>query len=292
MSRPLPPGSNPETPTRTDPPLGAVAGSGPKPGVQTIRFDDGAAYDHYMGVWSRLVGDVFLDWLAPATGLRWLDVGCGNGAFTEKLVARCAPSLVEGIDPSEAQITFARSRLAAAGVRFRQGDAQSLPYPDNGFDVAVMPLVIFFLPEPARGVAEMTRVVRPGGQVTAYGWDLQGGGFPYGGMQEELRGLGVDVSAPPSPEAAGLGQLQALWQDAGLAEIQTREIVVQRLFPDFEDYWKTVLTGPSIAPALLALTSGEIVRLKERLRAKYPADATGRVSCSARANAVRGRVAS
>ena len=218
--------------------------------------------------------------------------GEGNGAFTERLVARCAPGLVEGIDPSEAQISFARSRLVASGVTFRQGDAQSLPYPDNGFDLAVMPLVIFFLAEPARGVAEMTRVVRPGGQVAAYGWDLQGGGFPYGCMQEELRGLGVDVSTPPSPDAAGLSQLQALWKGAGLAEVETREIVVQRLFPDFEDYWKTVLTGPSIAPALLALTSGEIVRLKERLRAKYPADAAGRIRCSARANAVRGRVTS
>ena len=86
-------------PARTDPPPDAAAGSGPKPGAHPIRFDDGAAYDHYMGVWSRLVGDVFLDWLAPAHGLRWLDVGCGNGAFTERLVARCAPGLVEGIDP-------------------------------------------------------------------------------------------------------------------------------------------------------------------------------------------------
>ncbi len=73
----------------------------------TIRFDDGNAYEEYMGKWSQLAGGTFLDWLAPKTGLRWLDVGCGNGAFTEMLIERCAPVSVEGIDPSEAQLAYA-----------------------------------------------------------------------------------------------------------------------------------------------------------------------------------------
>ena len=67
---------------------------------QQIRFDDGAAYERMMGIWSRIVGDVFLDWLGPRSGLQWIDVGCGNGAFTELIVARCAPAEVQGIDPS------------------------------------------------------------------------------------------------------------------------------------------------------------------------------------------------
>ena len=70
-------------------------------GTDQIRFDDGAAYERYMGEWSRLAGETFLDWLAPKPGLRWLDVGCGNGAFTEMLVGRCAPASVQGVDPSE-----------------------------------------------------------------------------------------------------------------------------------------------------------------------------------------------
>ena len=45
-----------------------------------IRFDDGAAYERYMGTWSRLAGGALLEWLAPAAGLRWLDVGGGTGA--------------------------------------------------------------------------------------------------------------------------------------------------------------------------------------------------------------------
>jgi ubiquinone/menaquinone biosynthesis C-methylase UbiE len=121
---------------------------------QSIRFDDGAAYERFMGKWSQLAGEAFLDWLAPEPGLGWLDVGCGNGAFTEMLIERCAPVFVQGIDPSEGQLAFARTRPAARMAQFRQGVAMAQPFPDDTFDVAVMPLVIFFVPDPAKGVAE------------------------------------------------------------------------------------------------------------------------------------------
>ncbi len=67
------------------------------------------------------------------------------------------------------------------------------PFPDDTFDVAVMPLVIFFVPDPEKGVAEMVRVVCPGGAVTAYAWDMYGGGFPYEALQAEMRSLGITV---------------------------------------------------------------------------------------------------
>jgi len=79
---------------------------------QAIHFDDGDVYERRMGVWSRLAGALFLDWLNPRPGMRWIDVGCGSGAFTELLVQRCAPVETQGIDPSEAQ---ARSRTHQAG---------------------------------------------------------------------------------------------------------------------------------------------------------------------------------
>src|SRR5690242_13597928 len=63
----------------------------------------------------------------PGPWLRWLDVGCGNGAFTAALMARCAPSEVAAVDPSEGQLAFARRRLSTGAVRFRPGDAQALP---------------------------------------------------------------------------------------------------------------------------------------------------------------------
>ena len=133
-----------------------------------IRFDDGAAYERMMGVWTRLVGQIFLDWLAPPQNLKWLDVGCGNGAFTELIVERCAPAEVQGIDPSEGQLAFARTRPAARKAEFRLGDAMALPFPAKSFDAAVMALVLVFVPEPAKGVAEMARVVRPGGNLVAF----------------------------------------------------------------------------------------------------------------------------
>src|SRR3954471_7665400 len=193
-----------------------------------IQFDDGAAYERYMGKWSQLAGEIFLEWLAPAAGLRWLDVGCGNGAFTEMLVERCAPLSVHGIDPSEAQLAYARTRSASRVAQFQPGDAMAIPFPDAAFDAAVMPLVIFFVPEPPRGVAEMARVVGPGGTVAAYGWDLHGGGFPYAPLQEEMRAMGVAVPMPPSPDASRIDVLRDLWAGAGLASIDTREIAVQR----------------------------------------------------------------
>lgn len=255
-----------------------------------IRFDDGAAYERYMGKWSQLAGETFLGWLAPQSGLRWLDVGCGNGAFTEMLVERCVPASVQGIDPSEGQLAFARARPASRVAQFRQGDAMALPFPDDTFDAAVMPLVIFFVPNPARGVAEMARVVCPGGAVTAYAWDMVGGGFPYEALHDEMRALGVAVPEPPSPGASRIDAMRDLWTGAGLDSVKTREIIVQRTFADFDDYWMTVLGGPSVGPQLAAMASRDLALLKARMRAHLLADATGRITYRARANAIKGRV--
>ncbi|MGB7922006.1 MAG: class I SAM-dependent methyltransferase [Pyrinomonadaceae bacterium] len=255
-----------------------------------IRFDDGAAYERYMGKWSQLAGETFLDWLAPTSGLRWLDVGCGNGAFTEMLVERCAPVSVQGIDPSEGQLAYARTRPASRVAEFRQGDAMAQPFSDDTFDVAVMPLVIFFVPDPARGVAEMARVVCPGGLVTAYAWDMVGGGFPYEALQAEMRGLGVAVPTPPSSDASRIEVMRDLWIGAGLVRVETREITVRRTFADFDDYWATILGGPSVGPQLAALASRDLAHLKARMRECLPADATGRITYNAWANAIKGRV--
>ena len=255
-----------------------------------IRFDDGAAYERYMGKWSQLVGEIFLDWLAPESGGRWLDVGCGNGAFTDMLVERSARASVQGIDPSEEQLAFARTRPALRAAQFRQGDAMALPFSDDTFDAAVMPLVIFFVPDPAKGVAEMTRVVCPGGIVAAYAWDMLGGGFPYDALHVEMRQLGVAVPTPPSSDASQMEAMRNLWMGAGLEAIETQQITVQRTFADFDDYWTTILGGPSVGPKLAAMVSEDVALLKARMRARLPIDSAGRITYGARANAVKGRV--
>jgi ubiquinone/menaquinone biosynthesis C-methylase UbiE len=255
-----------------------------------IRFDDGAGYERMMGTWSRLAGDVFLDWLAPPPGLRWLDVGCGNGAFTEAIVERCAPAAVEGIDPSEGQLAYARQRPASRLAMFRQGDAMALPFANHSFDAAVMALVIFFVPDPAKGVAEMMRAVRPGGTVASYAWDILGGGFPLEPIQAELRSLGVTPILPPSAPASRMAALQGLWTEAGLESVETREIAVERSFADFEEFWTTSMLGSSMRPTIAAMAPDEIARLKTEVRARLPPDEAGRITYGARANAVKGSV--
>jgi ubiquinone/menaquinone biosynthesis C-methylase UbiE len=253
-----------------------------------IRFEDGAAYERMMGVWSRLTGDVFLDWLGPRPGLRWIDVGCGNGAFTELIAARCAPAEIQAIDPSDAQLVFARGRPSARAATFKKGDAMALPFAENSFDAAVMALVIFFVPEPARGVAEMARVVGPGGVVSAYAWDVTGGGLPAAPIQAEMRSMGMTPPLPPSFEASRLESLRDLWAGAGLEGVETREITVQRTFADFQEFWAINQLGASIAAVVATMSPADVDVLKSRVCARLSADAAGRITCSARANAVKG----
>lgn len=257
---------------------------------QQIRFDDGAAYEQMMGKWTRLAGNIFLDWLAPRSGLRWLDVGCGNGAFTELLVERFAPAEVQGIDPSEGQLAFARARPAVRVAKFSQADAMALPFSENRFDVAVMALVLFFVPDPAKGVAEMKRVVCPGGTVASYVWDMFGGGVPLEPIQAEMRALGVTPLLPPRSDVSRTEALRDVWTGAGLEAIETREISVQRTFADFDDFWTTTLRGSSVGPTIAAMTSGDVELLKTQVRARLPSGPAGRITYGARANAVKGRV--
>jgi len=255
---------------------------------QTIRFNDGAAYEQMMGIWSRFAGEIFLDWLAPPSGLRWIDVGCGNGAFTELLVERCAPAEVQGIDPSEGQLAYARTRPASRVAEFRQGDAMALPFPADRFDAAVMALVLVFVPEPAKGIAEMVRVVSPGGIVTAYMWDMEGG-FPLRALLEEARAMGLTPPRPPQMEASRLEAMRDLWTGAGLEAVETREITVHRTFADFDDYWTINRKSPTLGPTIAAMAPGDVETLKSRVHARLPADTEGRITYGARAHAIKGR---
>lgn len=255
-----------------------------------IQFNDGAAYERMMGVWSQLAGHRFLDWLGASPGLRWIDVGCGNGAFTELLAARCAPADVQGVDPSEGQLAFARSRPGTRLARFQQGDALALPVEADSFDAAVMALVIFFVPDPAAGVAEMRRVVSPGGLVCAYAWDIPGGGFPLEPIQSEMQALGIKPVRPPRADISEIGALEALWRDAGLDRVAVCEITVERTFESFDAFWSTMMLASMIGSAVAAMPADAVEALKHRLRVRLPADAAGRITYSARANAVKGYV--
>jgi ubiquinone/menaquinone biosynthesis C-methylase UbiE len=257
---------------------------------EPIRFTDGAGYDRFMGVWSRLAGQEFLDWLDPKRRQRWLDVGCGNGAFTQLIAGQCEPLRLVGIDPSIEQLAYARMQPLLQSVDFVDADAMALPFPDDAFDLAVMPLVIFFVPEPPQGVAEMVRVVAPGGTVAAYAWDMEGGGFPYQSVNETLASTGRAIPMPPSAGASRLETLSELWTTAGLGAILTRVITVKRSYNDFDDLWHTVLGGPSAGQALAVMGESDVTRFRELLRERLQPVGSGPMILSGRAHAIRGKV--
>lgn len=260
------------------------------PRRSVISFADPQAYERMTGTWSRLVGEAFLAWLAPAPGLRWLDAGCGNGVFTRLIVERCAPTLVEGLDPEPAQIDDARRRLVHRDVRFSLGSALAMPYPDASYDIAAMALVLPFLPEPIVGVREMLRVLRPGGVACAYNWDLQGGGSPLALLGKAMRDAGVPAPPAPSVTVSGETAVRRLWKDAGLHAVQTSRFTVRRRYDNGERAWQTSRLGASTAGVLDRLPPDKLVEVKARYLDQLQQDPRGPVKCTATAIAVKGLV--
>ena len=250
-----------------------------------ITFDDGAVYERMMGKWSGLAGRAFIDWLSPPPHWRRVDIGCGNGAFTELLVQHCIPMTVKGVDPSEGQLALARERLSTPIATFRQGDAMALPLVDDTFDAAVMALVVFFIPDPARGVAEMARIVRPGGLAAAYAWDVISGGGPSEAIITQMKGMWFAPPRAPKAETSTPDGLRLPWSQAGFTDIETCVLRARRTCNDFEDYWSTTIAAPNLAPMLATMVTADVTQVKSRVREQVTIEESGRVSIEARANA-------
>ncbi len=252
----------------------------------------GAAYEPYVGRWSRVVAREFLAWLGVPPGRRWLDLGCGTGALTEVILRDADPATVEGLDPSEGYLAVAGERVTDQRVTFRLGEASTLPFPPANFDVAVAGLVLNFLPDRPRALAELCRVVRPGGLVAGYVWD-------YAEKMQLMRYF-WDAAVELDPAAVDLDQgrrfaicqpapLAALFTEAGLNSVDVRPIDIPTRFKDFDDYWMPFLGGQFPAPAyVMSLSDHRRSELRDRLRQKLPIAADGTIELVARAWAVRG----
>jgi ubiquinone/menaquinone biosynthesis C-methylase UbiE len=248
--------------------------------------------ERYVGRWSRLVAREFLAWLDVPPGGRWLDVGCGSGALTETVLAHADPQAVEGVDTSAAFVAYAAAHVADPRASFAVADALALDRPDAAFDAVASSLVLNFLPDQARGVAEMRRVVRPGGVVAGYVWD-------YAGEMQLMRRF-WDAAVELDPRASELDEgrrmtactapeLHALFSSAGLEAVETRAIDVPTVFADFDDYWSPFEGGQGPAPAYcVSLPADRRAALRERLRETLPTRPDGSISLVARAWAVRG----
>jgi SAM-dependent methyltransferase len=264
-----------------------MATSGQVPGA-VHRFDDGAAYERFMGRWSRAAGAVFLDWLAPSPGARWLDVGCGTGVFTQLVLDRCAPAAISAVDPAQPQIDHARRHRGRQRATFQIADAQALPFADSTFDVVASALAINFIPDRFRAVSEMRRVARPGGVVAGYVWDFAAERSPSWPLRLGMRQWGVDVPDVPGARASSLGALDSLFERAECQGVATTSIDVALPFADFDEFWRAQTPSHSpIANAIAAMTESERLRLIEAVRNELPCCPDGRIEYSARANAIK-----
>ncbi len=100
---------------------------------------------------------------------RIVDIGCGTGVLLERLAASHSPDLLTGIEPVQAMREQARSRLPGA-VELREGWAEALPSADGEFDVVVSCNMFHYVRQPEKALAEMRRVLRPGGTLVLTDW--------------------------------------------------------------------------------------------------------------------------
>lgn len=252
-------------------------------------WERGNPYERYVGRWSRQIAPRFLSWLGLPRGRRWLDVGCGTGALSAAILEHCAPASLAGVEPSPGFLDSARQNLAGKAA-LHQGSAESIPLDTASVDAVVSGLVLNFTKDPRAALAEMRRVVAPGGCIAAYVWD-------YAGKMELMRYF-WNAAAELDPAAAPLDEglrfplcrpeaLRELFARAGLSA-QVTEIDIPTPFAGFDDYWQPFLGGQGPAPAYaMSLDEARRTTLRERLRTRVPAGKNGAITLIARAWAVR-----
>lgn len=262
------------------------------------RHDDwasGDSYDAYIGRWSRGIAPLFLDFIGAGAGLRWLDVGCGTGALSQAVFEHCDPADLIGVEPAESFRERARAVVSDPRARFEAGDAAALPLDDGGRDITVSGLVLNFVPDRNKMLAEMKRVTAAGGTVAFYVWDYAGGGL-------ELLRVFWEAAAALNPAAGEFAEgkrfpwcepasLAALAREAGLSDVRVEAVEIPSVFSDFNDFWRPFTLGTGPAPGYykkLAETDGEALRA--RLENSLPRGADGSIPMVARAWAVSGKV--
>lgn len=261
---------------------------------ETSRHDAwqaGESYDAYMGRWSRRIAPSFLDRLQAAEGLDWLDVGCGTGALSEAILARCAPRAVTAVELSPGFLARAREIVRDPRATFLPGDAQALPVDSGAFDFVVSGLVLNFVPDRLKALQERKRAARPDGRVGFYVWDYPGGGVEFmsafwksaSSLDPDSADLTEDRRFPfCTPQA-----LQDLASAAGLVSICCEAIEVPTVFRDFDDYWHPFTLGAGPAPGYcMSLAPEKRERLRALLQERLPLDPGGSITLNVRAWAV------
>ena len=246
------------------------------------------AYDRFMGRYSSLLAAQLADFAGAGSGQRVLDVGCGPGALTSELVQRLGASSVVAVDPSEPFVVAARERHP--GVDVRQAPAEELPFADGEFDAALAQLVVHFMADPVRGLAEMARVTRAGGVVCACVWDHGGGQSPLSPFWQAVRELEPGADAEADLAGTRGGQLTELFREAGLQEVEEIALPIHLEHASFEEWWEPFTLGVGPAGVYLAsLDDTKQAEIREAARRRLPDPP---FTLSARAWTARGKATS
>jgi len=234
-----------------------------------MAFGDAGAYARFMGRFSEPLAPLFADALRAIDG-RHLDVGCGPGVLTAELVRRYGADRVDAIDPTPGFVDAARARCP--GVDVRLGTAEQLPYADGTYAASYAQLVVHFMKDPVRGLAEMARVTVPGGPVVACVWDHGGGRGPLSLFWQCAQELDPEArrDADASP-GSHQGDLARLMTEAGLHVETDGSLSVTIGLASFEDWWAPFEEpAGSVGDYLATRTPEQIAKLRDLCRTRLP----------------------
>jgi SAM-dependent methyltransferase len=257
-------------------------------------WDDGPAYERYVGRWSRPVARQFVRWVGAPAGSAWLDFGCGSGALTHTILTGGSPRLVIGCDRSAGYVDQARRQASDPRAQFIVANLGDLPRVDGGFDVSVSGLVLNFLPHPGDALAALAARVRPRGTIAAYVWDYEEGMQLMRVFWDAV--VALDASAQALDEGVRFplcrpDPLRRLFESAGFQNVEVTSIDVPTVFRSFDDYWQPFLGGQGPAPGYVMGVSPEHREaLRTAVQQRLPVDAAGQIPLTARAWAARGVV--
>jgi SAM-dependent methyltransferase len=243
------------------------------------------AYEAIIGRWSRPAADAALGWLAPPTGLDWLDIGCGTGALIEAVLAKATPSSVLGIDPATEFLELARAQIPDDRVSFQTGNASSLPVPDDSFDVVISGLVLHFVSDLEGALREKVRAARTGGTVAGYLWALANTDQftrPFWRAANAIDPGAKAWDVAHTQQVKDLEGLIDLFSGASLEQVSGDHLSFPVTFRDFNDYWQPcLLEGNSpIQRYAHSLPPDRQTVLRERLRTELPIASDGSIPLS------------
>jgi SAM-dependent methyltransferase len=253
----------------------------------------GENYDGYMGRWSSRIASKFVTWLDMPAALDWLEVGCGTGALSARIVESGRPKSLVCLDQSPGFVDTARRKLAGTIATVEVGDAQNLAYDDDSVDCVVSALVLNFIPDQETALREMCRVTGTDGVVAFYVWDYAGHGvdFMHAFWQAAIvcdpaaAKFAEDKRFPECTER-GLRELAAR---SGLRNIKSSAIETPSIFKSFTDLWRPFTLGAGPAPGYCAaLTESARERLKQTLQESLVVESDGSIEMNLRAWAIRG----